>query len=235
MQLRRSPDGTCEVLVPHGWRLEAAKGRALCSSPDGDTSFIFTSIDFVGQSQIPYFSSAQIPGLKYDYMPPSQAVVVAMKYHGWSNIKILERYSNPHVANQATAFLGRKAEAEIALMSAISKNGTLCTLYFDILGFHPTYTGQWGIIVSGFWSPKDTFAQNLPSLMKIAESFKINEQWANEYVRQGMERLRELMKKTSSMMSRYNEEMRQSSLAAHENRLRSSDFISYKFSSYMRG
>ncbi len=43
------------------------------------------------------------------------------------------------------------------------------------------------------------------------------------------------MKTTSSMMSRYAEEMRQSSLASHQNRMRSSDFISYKFSTYMRG
>ncbi len=37
------------------------------------------------------------------------------------------------------------------------------------------------------------------------------------------------------MMSRYAEEMRQSSLASHQNRIRSSDLISYKFSTYMRG
>jgi len=47
--------------------------------------------------------------------------------------------------------------------------------------------------------------------------------------------VQELMKKTSSMMSRYAEEMRQSSLASHQNRMKSGDFISYKFSTYMRG
>ena len=36
-------------------------------------------------------------------------------------------------------------------------------------------------------------------------------------------------------MSRYAEEMRQSSLASHQNRMKSGDFISYKFSTYMRG
>jgi hypothetical protein len=50
-----------------------------------------------------------------------------------------------------------------------------------------------------------------------------------------MAKVREMMKTTSSMMSRYAEEMRQSSLASHQNRMRSSDFISYKFSTYMRG
>jgi hypothetical protein len=37
------------------------------------------------------------------------------------------------------------------------------------------------------------------------------------------------------MMSRYAEEMRVSSLASHQNRMRSSDFTSYNFSTYMRG
>ena len=43
------------------------------------------------------------------------------------------------------------------------------------------------------------------------------------------------MQKTSSMMSRYAGEMRESSLAGHQNRMKSSDFTSYKFSTYMRG
>jgi len=50
-----------------------------------------------------------------------------------------------------------------------------------------------------------------------------------------MEKVRESTKKTSSMMSRYAEEMRQGSLASHQNRMKSSDFTSCKFSTYMRG
>jgi hypothetical protein len=87
----------------------------------------------------------------------------------------------------------------------------------------------------GFWAPASQFARYLFSLLKIAESYRLNEKWAKEYVRQGQERVREMMKKTSSMMSRYAEEMRQSNLASHQNRMRSDDFISYKHSTYMRG
>lgn len=67
------------------------------------------------------------------------------------------------------------------------------------------------------------------------ESFQINQQWAADQVRQGMQRVQELMKQTSSMMSRYAEEMRQSNFAGHQNRMKSGDFVSYKFSTYMRG
>jgi hypothetical protein len=223
-----APDGTCGLLVPQGWNLTAGKGRALCASPDGDTGFIFTLIEFVGKSQIPHFDSSGIPGLHYNYMPPTEALVVASKHLGSSNHRILERHPNPSLTTP-------KGAAEIALISYTSKNGVSCIGYFDVVGGYPSSTGQWGIIPMGFWAPENQFSRCLPSLIKIMGSFQINQQWAAEQVHQGMQKVRELMKKTSSMMSRYSEEMRQSSLAGHQNRMKSSDFISYKFSTYMRG
>lgn len=236
MNKRSAPDGTCWLLVPQGWNLTAGKGAALCASPDGDIGYLFTTIEFVGQSQIPYFSSSSIPGnLRYNYMPPTEALIVASRHLGSSNHRVLERHANPSWAAQATAAINRKADAEICLISYRSKNGVSCIGYFDILGFHPMSTGQWSILPTGFWAPEPPFARYLPSLLKVAESFGINERWAADYVRQGMENVRRLMKQTSSRMSRYAEEMRRSSLAAHQNRMKSSDFISYKFSTYMRG
>jgi len=236
MNKRSAPDGTCWLLVPQGWNLTAGKGAALCASPDGDIGYIFTVIHFVGQSRLPYFNSSSIPGdLRYNYMQPTDALIVASRHLGSSNHRVLERHPNPSWAAQATAALNRKADAEISLLSYRSKTGVTCIGYFDILGFHPMSTGQWSIMPTGFWAPEPQFARYLPSLMKIAESYGLNEKWAADYVRQGMENVRRLMKQTSSMMSRYAEEMRQSSLAAHQERMRSQDFISYKFSTYMRG
>jgi hypothetical protein len=230
-----APDGTSSLLVPEGWNLQAEKGAALCTSPDGDTGYIFTVVNFVGQSQIPYFDSSKIPGLHYNYMRPIEALVVAMKHFGSSNQRVLERNPNSALAMQATASLKRQADAEIAVISYTSKNGVPCIGYYDVLSSHPTNAGQWSIMPMGIWAPASQFAHYLPSLIKVAESFQINQQWASEQVRQGMANLREQMKKTSSMMSRYAEEMRQSSLAGHQNRMKSSDFTSYKFSTYMRG
>jgi hypothetical protein len=221
-------DGTCRLLVPQGWNLTAEKGRALCAAPDGDTGFLFTTMDFVGRSQIPNFDSSKILGLHYNYMPPADALVVASRHTGSSNHRILERHPNPAASSP-------KTQGEIALISYTSKSSTPCIGYFDVVGSYPNAAGMWGIIPMGFWAPQDRFARLLPSLTQIMGSFQINEQWAADQVRQGMEKVRELMSKTSSLMSKYAEEMRQSSLAAHQNRMKSSDYISYKFSTYMRG
>ena len=228
MKHTAAPDGTCSLLVPHGWNLTAGKGRALCTVPDGDTGFMFTLIDFVGKSQIPYFDNSKLPGLHYNYMPPADALVVASRHTGSTNHRVLERHPNPSLTTP-------KGPAEIAVMSYTSKKGVPCIGYFDLVGSYPSAAGQWGLIVMGFWAPQNQFGRLLPSLVRVMESFQINQQWAADQVRQGMQRVQELMKQTSSMMSRYAEEMRQSNLAGHQNRMKSGDFISYKFSTYMRG
>lgn len=235
MKERSAQDGTCRLKVPEGWTLTAAKGAAACTSPDESAGYLFTVIGFVGQSRIPYFDSRKIPGLHYDYMRPIDALIVASRQTGATNHRVIERYPNQEFAMQASVFLKKQMDAEITLMSYTNKNGVPCIGYFDVLGSPPDNAGQWSIMPKGFWAPASQFAQYLPTLLEIAESFGINEQWAKEYVRRGMERVREMMKKTSSMMSRYAEEMRQSNLAGHQNRMKSMDFTSYKFSTYMRG
>jgi len=235
MKQTSSPDRTCSLLVPEGWKFIAGKGAALCTSPQEDSGYLYTHIGFVAKSRIPYFNSANIPGLHYEYMPPVDALITASKHSGGTNHRVLERYSNQAWANRASAYLKKRVDAELALISVTNRHGVSCTGYYDVFGSPPDNAGQWGIIVMGIWGPSFQFGQQLPSLIKIAESYRLNEQWAAEYVRQGMQRVRELMKKTSSMMSRYADEMRQSSLASHQNRMKSSDYISYKFSTYMRG
>ena len=236
MREASAPDHTCRLLVPQGWNLTAGKGQVLCTSPDGDIGYLYAIIGFVGQSQIPYFDSRNIPGdLRRNYMLPTDALIVASQHTGSRDHRVIERYSNAPWARQASSYLKRGADAEIALISCTNKNGVAVTGYYDVLGLHPDNAGQWAIIPMGFWAPTSQFARYLPSLLKVGESYRMNEEWAKEYVRQGQAKVREMMKKTSSMMSRYAEEIRQSSLASHQNRMRSSDFISYKFSTYMRG
>jgi hypothetical protein len=168
-------------------------------------------------------------------MRPFDALVVAARHTGSTNHKILERHPNPAKAAEGSAFLKKQVDAEIALISYTNRKGVPCIGYYDVVGGPPDNAGQWGIIPMGIWAPESQFAQYLPSLIKIAESFRINEQWAAQYVQEGMVRVREMMAKTSSMMYRYSQEMRASSLAGHQNRMKSSDFTSYKFSTYMRG
>src|SRR4030042_4373636 len=102
-------------------------------------------------------------------MLPVDALIPASRHLGSTNHRVIERYSNQSWAMQATAFLKKKVDAELALISLTNKNGVACTGYYDVFGSHPDYAGQWGIIVMGIWAPTSQFAQHLPSLIKIVE------------------------------------------------------------------
>ena len=228
-------DNTCRLLVPEGWNLIAEKGAAVCSSPDESAGYIFTVINFVARSRIPYFDSSKIPGLHYEYMRPIDALIVAARQTGSSNHKVLECRANPKAVMEGSMFTNRQVDAETALISYKNRKGVPCIGYYEVVGGPPDNAGQWGIIPMGFWAPESQFARFLPSLIRIAESFRINQAWASKYVQEGMAKVRQMMKETSSMMYRYSQEMRASSLAGHQNRMRSSDYTSYKHSTYMRG
>jgi len=236
MNQMKAPDNTCWLKVPQGWNFTAGKGAALCKDANGNAGYFFTFINFVGRSRIPYFDSRNIPGdLRYEYMRPIDALITFGRHTGSRNHRVLERYANPSGAREASARLRRGTDAETALVAYVSKDGVPLVGYYDVLGMHPDNAGQWGLIAIGFWAPQNQFGQYLPILLEIAESFRVNMQWASNYVFQGMQRVRKLMQQTSSMMSQYAQEMRASNLAGHRNRMRSSDFLSYKFSTYMRG
>jgi len=230
-----SQDKMCRLLVPEGWNLSSTKGATVCASPDENAGYIFAPVGFVARSRIPYFDSSKMPGIHSEYMRPIDALVVAARHTGSTNHKILERHPNPAKAAEGSAFLKKQVDAEIALISYTNRKGVPCIGYYDVVGSPPDNAGQWGILPMGFWAPESQFARFLPSLIQIAESFRINEELASKYVHDGMVKVQEMMKTTSSMMYRYSQEMRASSLAGHQNRMRSMDYTSYKFSTYMRG
>ena len=82
----------------------------------------------------------------------------------------------------------KRADAEIAVVSFRSKNGAQCVGYFDVVGFHPDYAGQWGLMVQGVWAPESQVAYYLPCLIEVWKSFSINREYASEYVRRGIEK-----------------------------------------------
>jgi hypothetical protein len=179
-----------------GWKFTAGKGK-FSTSPREDSGYLYAVIGKLARSRIPYFDSANIPGLHYEYMPPVDALITASKHSGGTNHRVIERYSNQAWANQASAYLKKRVDAELALISVTNKQGVPCTGYYDVW-LLPDNAGQWGIIVMGIWHrrPVRTAAS---SLIKIAESYCLNEQGCGICL-SGMERVK-IDEAKSSMMS----------------------------------
>jgi hypothetical protein len=232
-----SGDGSFSLLVPEGWKLQGAKGQAFCTTPgDGIAGFISSSIGFWGPSQIPYFDSSRIQGVIHSpYVRPVDALILAMRATGSRNHQVLERASDPARARKASAFLKQAIEIETASIAFDSRTGVRCQGFYDVSASHPLPSGQWGIGVSGIWAPQKELPDYLPSLVKMAESYRINEQFAAEYVRQGMENLKRLTRETSEKVARSSREIRESGMAAYQERQRSQEYIDYKRTGTIRG
>ncbi|MBP2674548.1 MAG: hypothetical protein H6Q84_1388 [Deltaproteobacteria bacterium] len=237
MAERTAKDGSFSILVPKGWKMEGAKGQVLLAPPgDGIAGFINAPVGFWGPSQLPYFDASRVPGVIHSpYMRPVDALIVAMRATGSRNHRILERASDPARAREASVFLKRTMEVETATVSFDSKGGVRCQGRYDVSAAAPLPSGQWGINVSGIWAPQKEMEGYLPSLVKIVESYRINRQFADEYVRQGMEKVRKMAAETSAMMARNAREIRESSMAAYQERQRSQEYIDYKRTGYIRG
>lgn len=232
---RSLPDGSASLLVPAGWGLMGQQGRVLSNGPEG-AGFAFSSADFWGPSKMPYFDSSKIPGaLHYPYMAPIDALITVMQKYGSSRVQVVERSRNPARAAEAAAFLKRGADAETAILTSTNDKGVRCKGYYEVLGFQPMPSGQWGILFYAIWAPETQFESYLPSLVKVSESFKINEQWAANYIRHGVENLKRQMAKTSRMMADTASAVRESSMAAFQERMRSQDYLDYKRTSVIRG
>ena len=149
MRQTSAPDGTCSLLVPEGWKFTAGKGQVLSTSPREESGYIYAVIGFVARSRIPYFNSANIPGLHYEYMPPVDALITASKHSGATNHRVIERYSNQAWANQASAYLKKRVDAELALISVTNKNGLPCTGYYDVFGSPPRQRRSMGNYCDG--------------------------------------------------------------------------------------
>ncbi len=232
-----SKDRSFSLLVPTEWKLEGAKGQVLCTtSGDGIAGFIFSTIPFFGPSRLPNFDSSRIQGvLHLPYSRPVDALIVAMKETGSRNHQVLQRASDPARAREISASLKRGVDVERALVTFDSRTGVRCEGFYDVTAFHPLPSGQWGITVMGVWAPQKEFADYLPSLEAMAKSYQINEQFAADYVRKGLENLRRLTRETAEKAARNAREIRESSMAAYRERQKSMEYIDYKRTGYIRG
>lgn len=237
MAEQRAKDGSFSMLVPKGWKMEGAKGQLLCVPPgDGIAGVIFAPVGFWGPSQIPNFDSSRIPGVIHSpYLHPVDALIVAMRATGSRNHKVLDRASDPRRAREASAFLKQAMEVETATISFDSKSGVRCRGYYDVMASSPMLSGQWGINITGVWAPEKELPGYLPSLARMAGSYRLDERFAKEYVQQGMENVRRMARENSERMARNAREMRESSMAAYQERQRSQEYIDYKRTGYIRG
>ncbi len=236
LQPRRLPDGSATLQLPADWQMLGAKGAVLTKSRDGNAGFAFSTGDFWGGSNIPYFDSSRLQGVIHaPYMPPVDALLALMQRYGSRDFRLLQRAGDPARAAAVSAAIRRRSDVETALLVFTHDNGVRCKGYFEVIGMSPLASGHWGILYLGVWAPESQFERDLPTLVRIAESYRVDERWAADYIARGVENLKRQMAKTAQMMADTARSAREASLAAFQERARSSDYIDYKRTMTIRG
>ena len=233
---RTLPDRTASMLAPPNWTFTGQKGAALCVSPDERAGFAFANAEYMGRSNIPYFNSAVVRGVRYAaYKQPVDALQMVMGDFGATGIRVEKRFADRQRAQNAARALNRGVDVESAVMTSTSRRGVRMKGFYDVVGLRPLASGQWGIIYFGIWSPEAEFERYQPVLAQMAQSYAINEAWAAEYIRNGLARLREMMAETRRRMAETATAVRRSSYEAFQERMRSWDYIDYKRTMTIRG
>jgi len=79
------------------------------------------------------------------------------------------------------------------------------------------------------------FDRYVGNFAAMVGSYKIDDQWAQAYIAQGMARLRQMQRETSALVARNAQEIHDMMQAAYDERQRSMDYIDYQRTNYIRG
>jgi hypothetical protein len=229
--LRQAQDRSLSLKVPSDWNFLAGGGRVISGSANGGMGFIFTSI--AGNPMVRGASIAQ-GVISSPYQPPGQALGTILTAFGHRNYRIHSAKPDPSANQEFTAKVGRRCDAQDMIVSWTSNRGVACLGAFKVVNALPTTMGQWFCILAGIWGPEKEFYLYYPMLEQIGSSFSINDQYARQYIRAGLENLRRLQQKTMAAMQDLNR-AREQNQTDWEARQARKDFMDSKWDDYRRG
>ena len=228
---RRAPDGSLSIATPGDWNFLAGGGKVLTGAPNGSMGFIFTT--FQGNPMLPHARIAQ-GVIGSAYRPPAQTLATIVQGFGHRDFRVLSSTPDLQTNREFAARLGRSCDAQDLLVSWTSSKGAACVGAFKVVNAQPAVMGQWFSMVAGLWGPQPDFQRYYPMLEKIAGSFSINDQYARQYLRAGLENLHRLQQKTAAAMQDLRS-AREQNQADWEARQARKDFMDSKWDDYRRG
>ena len=224
-------DGSASFMLPRGWQCQDhGKGLFIAGDPAG-YSFISGSVQLLtpqlrvntpGVLVSPYLNSHQA----WQFITASYGLASNMRFE-----KVIPRTDLMSQAGQP----GVPASIEEYVYTFTDKERRACKGYTFGMSFGSRSGLNWSFRHLTVTAPADKFNAWAETLGAMMGSYKINERWAQAYVAQGQQRLREMQKQTSAMVARNAQEIRQTMQAAYDERQKSMDYIDYQRTNYIRG
>lgn len=228
---RQAQDGSLMMSTPNDWGFMAAQGKVITSAADGSIGFAFLA--FSGNPLLQDATVAQ-GIIAQPYMAPAQTIQIILAGFGHRNISVHDSQSDPKTSQEFSQQVGRLGDAQDMRVLWISNQGASCQGFFKVINAQPSPNGLWFCLLAGIWGPDHEFYRYYPLLEQVASSFSINDQFARQYIHDGLIRARELHDQTiAAMQANANEREKQQ--VGWENRQKQQDFVDSKWDDYWRG
>lgn len=229
----RLADGSASLQIPSGWRVrELGKGQFIASDPAGSPSFMVTSADVITPNL-----GVRVPGVPISpYLPPDQAWRFLSGAQGLaSNMEFLEVNPRPQIAAQvAQVYTAGPVQVADFLYHCDTREGPTKGYTLGV-SFGSRLDTNWNFRHITVAAPRDRFVDYAPLFGAMLASYALDEAWVRNYVKQGMERLRQMERETARKVAGNARDVREMMQAAYDERQKSQDYLDYKRTQSIRG
>ena len=227
------PDGSASVLVPVGWQTQPLGPCGfIARDPAAHASFMVASADVLSPSL-----GVKVPGAFIaDYLVPHRAMEYLAGQQGIAqSMRFLEVTPRPDLVRQIGQVYTAGPVAVEQFLYTFSAGRTRCKGYTFGISFGSRLGVNWKFWHMTASAPVASFDSMAVTFVKMFESYRINDQFAQQYIANGMAHLRVLQRQTSELVARNASEIHSMMQAAFAERMRSGDYIDYQRSNYIRG
>lgn len=229
----RLGDGSASFKVPQTWRVqESGAGQFVANDPTGAYSFISANVTVLAPQL-----GVRVPGTPISpFLGPHQALQFLTVQAGIAgNMRFLEVTPRPEIAQQlARVYTAGPVIVEDFLYTCTTQAGRVKGYTLGI-SFGSHLGANWSFRHLTVAAPEDQFDAFAPDFATMLQSYAIDDEWARNYIAQGIARLRALQQQTSQIVARNADEIHQMMQAAYDERQRSQDYIDYQRTNYIRG
>ncbi len=226
-------DGSARFQMPQGWGCqELGPGCFIAGDPAARQLFTVASVDVVTPRL-----GVEVPGVPVaTYQSPSEAMRTLTTWQRVAtNMQFESVISRQDIAKQmAQVYTAGPVTVEEFVFTCDTNAGKAKGYTFGFT-FGSRLDTNWNFRHLTVMAPADKFGELLPTFEAMLASYEIDDQFARNYVQQGLARLRQLRQQTSAMIARNAQEIREMMQAAYDERQRSQDYIGYQRTHYIRG
>jgi hypothetical protein len=230
---RRLPDGSAVFSAPQGWQFQGfGAGAFAATDPAGASSFIVGTVEFLTPQM-----GVRVPNVIIsNYLAPHQAMqLVTAKMNLASGMQFTEVIPRADIAGQIGRVYTTGPVTAEEFVYTFTAKGRRCKAYSFGITFGSRLNTNWKFWHITVGAPVEQFEAFVPSFVAMVQSYKINDQFAQNYIAQGMARLRQMQQQTAQIVARNAQEIHQMMQSAYDERQKSMDYIDYQRTNYIRG